>query len=110
MKHVSIFISNLRINSAVYVKGIDNMWYKNLSLLLSNCYEVVVRYHRLEWTIPVIILSKLSYYNDDRFTVCKIFNTKTPQRHVWYFMIEYGMSSWLEHRGRMSEHFHGAGT
>ena len=51
MKYVSIFISNLRIDSAVYVKWIDNIWFNNLLLLLLNCYEVVVRRGCNNWPL-----------------------------------------------------------
>ena len=51
MKCVSIFISNLKINSAVYVKLVDNNWYNNLLLLFPNCYEVVVRCGCNNWPL-----------------------------------------------------------
>ena len=41
MKYVSVFISKFGINSSVCIKSINKTWWNNLSLLVSNCYEVV---------------------------------------------------------------------
>ena len=41
MKYVSGFIWKLGINFAVCIKWIDETWWNNLLLLVSNCYEVV---------------------------------------------------------------------
>ena len=41
MKYVSGFIWKLGINFAVFIKCIDETWWNNRLLLVSNCYEVV---------------------------------------------------------------------
>ena len=43
MKYLSVLISNLGINSAVYIRCIDLTWLNNQLLLVSNFYEVVDR-------------------------------------------------------------------
>ena len=55
MKYLSVFISNLGINSAVYSKCIDLTWLNNRLLLVSNFYEVVDRVATSRYGCPIVM-------------------------------------------------------